>query len=108
MTRRLRLLNAIAAASLVAAASGCAASEGKEFTLYTHCGIHHLILDGVVYLAEPALDDGNANPPPGWGNPSQRGRLVLTGDGGADFRAGSLTAHFERSTLRQDDLPICS
>lgn len=64
------------------------------YRLYTHCGIHRIDNQGRTYLADPALDDGNANPPPGWGNPVDEGTLTLT-PGFADFTdARGNHAHF--------------
>lgn len=48
-----------------------------DFTLYTHCGIQFIRVDGRIF-ATPKLDDGSGNPPPGWGNPQQEGSITLT------------------------------
>lgn len=91
--------------------SACAPASGlvsADYDLYTHCGIRHIVLDGVVYLADPVLDDGNGNPPPGWGNPIQPGRLAMRADGSATFTSGSLVALFIPSDLSVAELPICS
>lgn len=53
----------------------------QPYLLYTHCGVEHLRLDGSVYARVGGpLDDGSRNPPEGWGNPEQEGRLRLDGD----------------------------
>ena len=52
-----------------------------SFTLLTHCGIDELQLDGRWYeRVGGRLDDGSGNPPPGWDNPQQTGRLERSGD----------------------------
>lgn len=74
--------------------------SGEAFSLYTHCGIDELGLDGKFYerVGGP-LDDGNGNPPNGWGNPyqparlSREGNLMIFTD-----RAG----HLEEFKLRRD------
>jgi hypothetical protein len=66
------------------------------FELLTHCGIEYAFFDGRYWLAEPPLDDGAHNPPPGWDNPTQRGSMTLLFEGDrAEFRAGPrLVARF--------------
>jgi hypothetical protein len=56
-------------------------AESVPYTLLTHCGIDEVMHDGKWYerVGGP-LDDGSGNPPPGWENPVQEGRLVIEGD----------------------------
>jgi hypothetical protein len=56
--------------------------SATPFELYTHCGIDELRTDDGRYFerADGPLTDGNGNPPPGWDNPYQSGRLVVTDD----------------------------
>lgn len=79
----------------------------NAFQLYTHCGIRHVILNGVAYAANPVLDDGSGNPPAGWGNPYQAGQLTLFDDGTASFWSGGLTAEFVKSDASLSTLPGC-
>ncbi|MDA0263475.1 MAG: hypothetical protein O3A93_04945 [Chloroflexi bacterium] len=51
--------------------------------LYTHCGIRYADFDGRRWLADPAL--GDANPPPGWGNPFDPGTIELLAEDRAMF-----------------------
>ena len=77
-----------------AAGSGQLADAPKErgmqvgkkyrFTLYTHCGIEFARFDGRWWHTAPLIDRGN--PPRGWGNPSQRGKLMLLDEDRAEFR----------------------
>lgn len=55
-------------------------SGGQAFSLYTHCGIDELQVDGRFYerVGGP-LDDGSGNPPRGWDNPYQEGRVTVSG-----------------------------
>jgi hypothetical protein len=51
------------------------------YSLYTHCGIRELTFAGQWYARTGGLlDDGNGNPPPGWGNPYQKGQLNVSGE----------------------------
>jgi len=52
---------------------------GMPTMLYTHCGIKELRVDDTFFLAETPLDDGQGNPPPGWGNPYQAGTVTVSG-----------------------------
>ena len=55
-------------------------SGAEPFSLYTHCGIHELSVDGRWYeRAGGNLHDSNGGPPPGWGNPYQEGTLTPAG-----------------------------
>ena len=47
--------------------------SGMPIVLYTHRGIEELRVDNTFFIAETSLDDGQGNPPPGWGNPYQAG-----------------------------------
>ncbi|MEO3977883.1 hypothetical protein [Streptomyces sp. CAU 1734] len=47
------------------------------FTLSTHCGIEEALVGETYFEAVKPLDDGSGNPPAGWDNPSQQGRMTL-------------------------------
>ena len=47
--------------------------------LYTHCGIEELRVDDTFFVTGTRLDDGQGNPPAGWGNPYQAGTVTVTG-----------------------------
>lgn len=47
--------------------------------LFTHCGIYEVKVQDTYFAADNPLDDGNGNPPPGWGNPFQAGTVTVTG-----------------------------
>ena len=55
---------------------GIDVGESYDYVLYTHCGIEWAPIDGVWWQTDP-LDDGNANPPQGWGNPYDTGQLTV-------------------------------
>lgn len=59
------------------ALDGSPAEIGARYShkLYTHCGVRYADFDGRKWLADPFL--GEANPPPGWGNPSDPGTMEL-------------------------------
>jgi hypothetical protein len=50
-------------------------SDGSPYSLYTHCGIREARIGGTYFVADQPLDDGQGNPPPGWGNPYQSGTV---------------------------------
>jgi hypothetical protein len=54
--------------------------------LLTHCGIVGTDVGGTWFAAEQPLVEGPGNPPPGWGNPYQRGTLTLLAADEAVFR----------------------
>ena len=66
------------------------------YALYTHCGVRAAFLDGQRWIADPVLSDrGNVNPPPGWGNPLDRGTIEMVTDGLARFTSNAgLVAEF--------------
>ena len=75
--------------ALAFALAGCGGVEVPDpqrsatpFELYTHCGIDELRTDDGRFFerAGGPLTDGSGNPPPGWGNPSQEGELVVAAD----------------------------
>jgi hypothetical protein len=43
------------------------------------------------------MSDGNGNPPPGWGNPSQQGTLTFTNRTSAEFDATAGKVTFKRT-----------
>ncbi|GAB3557644.1 hypothetical protein GCM10027405_02790 [Arthrobacter alkaliphilus] len=49
------------------------------FALFTHCGIYEARVQDTFFVADQPLDDGNGNPPAGWGNPYQSGTITVTG-----------------------------
>lgn len=65
--------------SPVAPAPTSPAQQGVAFDLYTHCGIDELMYEDRWYqrVGGPL---GTSNPPAGWGNPTQPGRLVVDRD----------------------------
>lgn len=56
------------------------ASEGTTVDLYTHCGIRYVQVgvDWFERVGGPLVRDGN--PPAGWSNPSQPGRVTVADD----------------------------
>ena len=75
-------------------------AQEQSFSLYTHCGIDELRVDGKFYerVGGP-LDDGSGNPPKGWDNPYQAGRLSARGNA-VVFTDGR--GHREQFELRAD------
>lgn len=65
------------------------ATIGERYwhVLYTHCGIAGTEFAGRDWVAEPVLEDGNGNPPAGWGNPYQPGVMALTSPDRAEFES---------------------
>lgn len=73
-------------ASLTPRAAQATASEGTPYSLYTHCGIREARIGENYFVADDPLDDGQGNPPPGWGNPDQAGRITMPSPSVAVFR----------------------
>lgn len=68
----------------------------RRLSLFTHCGVSDADVDGVHWVADPPL--GNGNPPDGWGNPETPGRWRQTGETTALFLADSgVAASFVRA-----------
>ena len=76
---------------------GAEVGESYEYTLYTHCGIEWTRIDGVWWEATSPLSDGNANPPPGWGNPYDEGEMEIVDASTAVFRGGPTDVEFQRT-----------
>ena len=78
--------------------------------LFTHCGIVGTRFAGRDWVAEPVLDDGNGNPPTGWGNPFQPGVMSLTSQDHAEFesRNGELEATFRPRTPADPPAQPCA
>lgn len=70
------------------ASSSSSAQSDRPFSLYTHCGVREARIGNTFYAADHPLDDGQGNPPPGWGNPYQKGRITLPTPSTAVFRDG--------------------
>ena len=73
------------------------AEIGKEFSheLFTFCGVGGALFDGRFWMAAPPLDDGDGNPPPGWGSHSTKGVMALMREDRAVFTSESgQTAEF--------------
>jgi hypothetical protein len=66
----------------VAAAVG----SPQPYQLATHCGIDEARIGNRYFEAVHPLSDGQGNPPPGWGNPSQPGTMTLLSPAEAVFR----------------------
>lgn len=96
----------------VTAAAAPASQTGvrviEEYDLYVHCGVREARIGSDYYAADPVLDDGNGNPPRGWGNPSQVGTMTVHPEGTAVFTAGRLRAHFVLRQGAKDWLKICA
>ena len=77
----------------------------KSYALLTHCGIHEVTYQGKWYVRNGGiLDDGQGNPPRGWGNPTQIGTLTIL-ENTATFTDGE--AHRETFSLRPGaDTPL--
>jgi hypothetical protein len=58
----------------------------QPYQLYTHCGIDEARIGRRYFEAAHPLSDGQGNPPPGWGNPSQQGTMTLLSPSTAVFR----------------------
>jgi hypothetical protein len=83
------------------------AHRGKPYRLYTHCGIQWARIDGTFWQAIKPLSDGDGNPPPGWGNPYEEGKLTLTSHTTAEFTSPVGNVTFKRTERTQPPV-LCS
>lgn len=64
------------------------ASSGRPFKLYTHCGVEYAQIRGQRWHADPPrYNRSGSSPPAGWGDPYQRGTLVVESSQRAVFKA---------------------
>ncbi|MBA2387051.1 MAG: hypothetical protein H0V69_08170 [Acidimicrobiia bacterium] len=78
---------------------GVDVGEAYDYVLYVHCGVQWARIDGVWWETSP-LDDGNANPPKGWGNPYDAGTMALIDDDTAEYTGGTgVAVRFARTEL---------
>ena len=78
---------------------GTEVEKEYDYLLYVHCGVRWARVDGVWWQTNP-LDDRNANPPAGWGNPYDAGKLKLVDRNVAVYHGGpGVSVRFERTEL---------
>ncbi len=82
----------------------------ESFVLYTHCGINGAMIHGVWWRSTSALvDDGNGNPPSGWGNPFQSGVLQFLDGRTAVFHASDANLSVTLQRTESTEFPfICA
>jgi len=83
---------------------------GKEysFTLYTHCGVRRAYFDGRHWITEPELSVRNGNPPPGWGNPIDKGSMKMITENLARYTSASgAVAEFRPLAEGEEDVWSC-
>lgn len=85
------------------------AGTTRPYDLLTHCGVREALIDNNYYLAAPVLDDGDGNPPTGWGNPYDSGTMKINAEKTADFRdTAGHRAHFVLRPGATTWLQFCS
>jgi len=90
--------------------SHVAPGRAYPFTLFTHCGLRASLVDfdhGLWDLADAAWIGSNGNPPPGIGNPFQKGAMTLLRSHRARFSFGRSQISFVRHQGVKY-LPLCS
>jgi hypothetical protein len=82
----------------------------QPFTLYTHCGVIFTDFQRVTWYADPPLTDGNGNPPPGFGNPTDKGTMQRVSAHEADYVSSTGRKVVFRDTLAPGASPpgLCS
>jgi len=68
---------------------GAEIGEPYPFSLYVHCGVRDTYFDGRRWMANPRLDDGSGNPPPGWTHDDSNGEMTLVSEDHAVFKSRS-------------------
>ena len=87
---------------------GVEVGQSYDYSLYTHCGIEWAQIDGAWWQTPAPLDDGNANPPPGWGNPFDTGVLEIVDETTAVYRGGpDSEVEFSRTEVAESPLSDC-
>lgn len=87
---------AVVAAVLLA--TGCGSSPpppetvaeptSRPFSVYTHCGVENVRIDGRWWHAQPPLyNEDRSGPPSGWDDPLQQGTLTIESAQRAVFEA---------------------
>lgn len=100
MTRRTRGARSVVLLIAVAFATGCGAGESNRqapvaddpsatpFSVYTHCGVENVRIDGRWWHAKPPLyNQERSGPPEGWDDPYQNGTLTMVTQDRAVFEA---------------------
>jgi len=90
--------------------SHVAPGRAYPFTLFTHCGLRASLVDfdsSLWDVADAAWIGSNGNPPPGIGNPFQKGAMTLLGSHRARFSFGRSQISFVRHQGVKY-LPLCS
>jgi hypothetical protein len=71
---------------------------------HVHCGVEWARLDGACWRTTP-LDDGNRNPPVGWGNPYDAGEMTMIDEGRAEYAGPDGATPFARTESVDGPLP---
>jgi hypothetical protein len=61
----------------------------QPFTLFTKCGVTFTDFQKVTWYADPQLVDASGGPPPGFGNPTDRGTMQRVSTHEADYVSSS-------------------
>ena len=83
-------------------------ASGVPFDLFTHCGIYEARVQDTFFAAEQPLDDGNGNPPAGWGNPYQSGTITVEGQSAVFHDDSGHTVTFHERPGATGFLRTCS
>lgn len=86
-----------------------AVEEPVDFWFYTHCGVENARVGDVWWVATKPLygENGVGDPPEGWGNPYQKGRLTVLSSKRAVFEARGVRVALVPSATGEP-LRICS
>jgi hypothetical protein len=87
--------------------TSASARRAESYRLYTHCGIEWAEIEGTFWRASRPLSDGNGNPPAGWGNPFQEGKLAFRGHATAEFSSPVVSITFKRTDRARPPV-LCS
>ena len=123
-----RALLVLSLAGAVLAVSGCGAASdapsgspaptasvldlgaAQPHQLYTHCGVIWTQFQGATWYADPPLSDGNGNPPPGFGNPTDSGTMRRVSAHRAQYvsSSGRTVTFVDSLPAGASDPPLCS
>jgi hypothetical protein len=77
----------------------------------THCGLRGIEFNGGTWTIEGPLNDGNGNPPQGFGNPQDHGSVTLTSQDEGIYRSElGVERRVERASVTgtQPKEPACA
>lgn len=118
MARRTQCARSTAVLAAVLLATGCGGAESTQgesgeqpssapFSVYTHCGVENVRIDGRWWHAQPPVyNKERTGPPAGWDDPFQEGTLTVESPDRAVFEALGQQVVFVRAS-ENEPVRVC-